>query len=60
MKVYVIRHIDEKQRYWCRGKGWSEQSDATEFDVNDIHKLPLPPFGVWEKVDSAIPRRTGA
>lgn len=52
MSVAVIKHRMQEGMYWQRGKGWGDARDATEFDVNDMHKLPLPPHGEWKRLDN--------
>lgn len=59
LKTYVIKHKTQAGMYWQTRTGWVEAKYATEFNGNDVHKFPLPPFGEWvELVEPSIPRKT--
>lgn len=57
--VCVIQHVMQPSLYWQRGVGWTDAKDATEFELNDTHKLPLPPQGKWVRFEEpTIPRKS--
>jgi len=56
--VCVIKNKTQKGVYWQRGNGWVQAQYATEFELNETKKLPLPPDGEWVQLDHpTIPRR---